>query len=428
MSAGSYVLGPDADGTVLTVDEGRITSCAGTSCAGTSSSQAGTVPAAGAAKDAPSSPAATARTIPCDGLRIVPGRVNAHTHIYSGLAPLGMPDPDDPPQSFVQILERVWWRLDRALDAATLRAAARLYVAESLLHGTTTLIDHHESPNLIEGSLDILADACSDLGMRAVLCYGATERNGGRDEARRGLEECRRLLRSNRRPLVRATVGLHASFTVSDETVREAGALCRDLGAVLHTHTAEDFADVQDAWHRGYEGPLERLLQLDAIPPGSILAHGVYLERAQVLKAAGRGCWIVQNPRSNRGNGVGYPKALKESRRVALGTDGYPSDMVEENQVLAEEAASRGDPREAVAARLPAGRDLAAERFGVSFSMQSGSAADIVIEGPEGPRHVFVDGRLVVEGGRLLTADLDEIRGEAGREAARLWKRLAEVT
>ena len=121
----------------------------------------------------------------------------------------------------------MWWRLDRALDAESLRAAARDYVARALLAGTTTLVDHHESPNLIEGSLSILAEACDDLGVRAVLCYGATERNFGREEAQRGLAECRRVPAS---PLVRGLVGLHASFTVSDETMREAGALARELG------------------------------------------------------------------------------------------------------------------------------------------------------------------------------------------------------
>ena len=107
------------------------------------------------------------------------GRVNAHTHLYSGLAPYGLPPPAVAPTTFVEILERVWWRLDRALDAPTLAAAAELYVAEAVVAGTAGLIDHHESPEFIDGSLDVLADACARFGMPAVLCYGATERNRG---------------------------------------------------------------------------------------------------------------------------------------------------------------------------------------------------------------------------------------------------------
>ena len=326
------------------------------------------------------------------------GFVNAHTHIYSGLAPFGLPAPQPPPENFVQILERVWWRLDRALDERSLRASARYYVADALRLGTSALVDHHESPNFIEGSLDVLADTCQELGMPALLCYGATERNGGREEARRGLAECRRFIRANDRPLVRGVVGLHASFTVSDETIREAGELCAELGTVLHVHLAEDRADVEDAWRRGYEGPLRRLTTLGALPPGSILAHGVHLTASEVMETQARGCWLVQNPRSNRGNRVGYPAALAESSRVALGTDGYQSDPAAERAALLDEARLHGDDLVAAALRGDAGHALLAERFG---------------EAPPAAR-----------AGNL---DIETIGAEAEAEARRLWSRMAEL-
>lgn len=358
------------------------------------------------------------------------GLVNAHTHVYSGLAPLGLPVPDPLPLGLPAILRDVWWRLDRALDEPSLRASARLYVAEALVAGTTVLVDHHESPGFIEGSLDVLADACEELGMRAVVCYGATERNGGRDEARRGLAECRRFITGNRRTLVRGAVGLHASFTVSDDTIREAGALCRDLGAVLHLHVAEDEIDVTDARRLGYEGPVERLLALDALPPGSILAHGVHLSPSQVRMASDHGAWFVQNPRSNRHNRVGYPRALGDGTYVALGTDGFVSDMVIELDVLFSEAEAHGDRHAAVPLRLPSGRALAARFFPGS--------ADTEAEEVEASRcrawataaqervrnHFEVGQHPVVHGGRLLTADIDEIRREAREQADRLWKRM----
>ena len=325
------------------------------------------------------------------------GFVNAHTHIYSGLAPFGMPEPAQPPQNFVQILERIWWKLDRALDARALRASARWYVAEALRLGTVGLVDHHESPDLIEGSLDILADTCQELGMPAVHCFGATERNGGREEAQRGLAECRRFILENTRALVRGVVGLHASFTVSDETVREAGALCRELGTVMHVHMAEDRADVEDALRRRWSGPLERLDMLGALPAGSILAHGVHLTADQVRHAESMGCWLVQNPRSNCGNRVGYAGELKASRRVALGTDGYPSELAAEREALLEEAAKHGDDLDAAARRADAGHILLAERFG----------------GTVPP----------VRAARDL--DLEALRREAALEAPRLWSRMA---
>jgi cytosine/adenosine deaminase-related metal-dependent hydrolase len=397
---GSLTLGPDAGGQVLVTEDGRV-------------------------RGFGSEAAADAGGLPCPGTSLGPGRVNAHTHIYSGLAPLGMPAPEAEPENFLQILERVWWRLDRALDEASLRASARLYAAEALLAGTTSLVDHHESPDFIEGSLDVLADACQELGLRAVLTYGASERNGGREEARRGLAECRRFLESNHRPRVRGLVGLHASFTVSDETCREAGELARALGTGVHVHLAEDGADVEDARRRGWEGPLERLLDLGALPPGSILAHGVHLGAEQVRRAADAGLWLVQNPRSNRGNRVGYPRALAESPRVALGTDGYPARMDEEAVVLRQEAAAHGDDPRAVERRPAAGWQLLAELFGLPFEpLARGAAADAVAWGEGGARHVMVGGRLVVEDGRLRSASVEVIHEEARREASRLWQRM----
>jgi cytosine/adenosine deaminase-related metal-dependent hydrolase len=329
--------------------------------------------------------------------------VNAHTHVYSGLAPFGMPAPEPPPESFLQILERVWWRLDRALDQESLHAAARLYAAESRLLGTDTLIDHHESPSFIEGSLDVIAAACTEFGVRAVLCYGATERNGGRDEARRGLAECRRFIETNEAPDLRGVVGLHASFTVSDETAREAGRLARELGTVVHVHVAEDGCDADDARRRGWPGPLERLLDLGALPPGSLLAHGVHFCADQVRRARDAGLWIVQNPRSNRGNRVGYPAHHGESDRVALGTDGYPSDLAEERRVLLEEAKAHGEDPSVAARRAEAAPRLVAE-------LLEPAAA-----------------RRQAEGLATAGARIDAVREAARREAARLWERMAAL-
>jgi cytosine/adenosine deaminase-related metal-dependent hydrolase len=232
-----------------------------------------------------------------------------------------------------------------------------------------------------------------------VLCYGATERNGGREEARRGLAECRRFIEGNARPLVRGVVGLHASFTVSDDTLREAAALCSELKTVVHVHVAEDLADVIDAQRRGWPGPLERVAELGALPPGSIIAHGVHLDASQVRRCEQMGCWLVQNPRSNRGNRVGYPAALRESQHVALGSDGYPSDMQAEHLALLEDAPRYGDSVAAAVRRAAASHALLAERFGGSVpAMGPGTAVD-----------------------------METLRFEATVEAARLWARMAET-
>ena len=391
----ALVVGPDRCGRIVPIAGGRVVAAA---------------------------PAGAARLSCSDG-EIAPGAVCAHTHLYSGLARYGMPPPEPPPQTFLQILERVWWRLDRALDAASLAAAARDTVARALLAGVTTLVDHHELPNLIEESLPILADACAGLGVRALLCYGASERNFGREEGRRGLEACRGVAAS---PLVRGLVGLHASFTVSDETIREAGALARELGTVVHVHVAEDRADVDDALRRGFAGPLERLLSLDALPSGSILAHGVRLSAEQVRRAAAAGLWFVHNPRSNEGNHVGYAGALSATRRVALGVDGWEPDMATEEAALKRLAAENGDA--GVDGRLAAGHALAAERFGAANDpLDPGSLGDLTVGRDGAVLHVVVGGRVVVDNGVLATGDFERIKAQGRAEAARLWSRMADI-
>ena len=342
--------------------------------------------------------------------------INAHTHLYSGLAPLGMPTPATPPADFVQILEHIWWRLDRAIDAASLRASARYYVAQALLSGTTGLIDHHESPAFIEGSLDVLADACQR-GMRAVLTYGATERNGGRNEAVRGLEECRRFITTNRRPLVEGVVGCTPVHRVRRHDPRGRRALPH-AGVPLHIHLAEDSADGCRREAARLPGPLERLITLDACRRASILAHGVHLTPEEVAQAEAHGAWLVQNPRSNRGNWVGFARHLAEHRHTALGTDGYPSDLWTKRMPWWVEARMHSMLPAVAEVRLAGSEELGRLLFG------EGSSADRVARADGRVMEVEVAGHPVVLEGRLATGDPEEIEAVARTEAARLWERM----
>src|SRR5918994_391445 len=173
--------------------------------------------------------------------------VCAHHHLYSTLA-RGMPAPPRRPARFGEILEQLWWRLDAALDLEMIRAGALLGATEALMSGTTAIIDHHESPNAIEGSLDVIAEACAEVGVRVVCAYGVTDRHGT-EGAQRGLVENERFVRAGGRGLV----GVHAAFTCTDETLEQAAGLARDLGVGVHIHVAEGPVDA-DAGQR-----LERL-------------------------------------------------------------------------------------------------------------------------------------------------------------------------
>src|SRR5262245_27288698 len=235
-----------------------------------------------------------------------PGLVCAHHHLYSALA-RGMPPPPATPTDFHGILEQIWWRLDTALDLDMLRASARLGAVEALLCGTTGIVDHHESPNAIEGSLDVIAEACAEVGVRALCAYGVTDRHGA-DGARRGLAENARFVRAGGRGMV----GVHAAFTCSDDTLQAAAGLARDLGVGVHIHVAEGPADADAA---------ERLQSLAA--DDWLLVHCVLLDRP--LPGT-----IAHNPRSNMNNGVGYARPARWVTDVVLGTDGIGADMLEE--------------------------------------------------------------------------------------------------
>ena len=341
--------------------------------------------------------------------------VDAHAHLARGLCAAGLVPTDAVERGFLTAHRELWWRFDRALDEAALRASVRLAVADALLAGTTGAVDHHESPSCIEGSLDVVADACQELGLRAVLCYAVTERNGGRDEARRGLEESARFLASNDRRLVRGVLGVHASYTVSDETLREIGDVARDLDTVVHVAAAADSADVADARVRGFDGPLQRLLELGALPEGSVVAHAVGLGEREVRLANEHGLWLVQCPRSNARGRSGYPAALHLARRAALGTDGIGGDLVAEAAQLAADAPGREPDPEGCTARLDGGAAILAERFGGAARTP---AAELAIGS------LRVDGCEVVAAGRLVAADGDAIRAEAEVQAGRVLARM----
>ena len=258
------------------------------------------------------------RELDASGCLVLPGLAVAHTHLYSALA-LGMPGPSEPPRSFREILEKVWWRLDAALDEKSLEASAELALLDAALAGVTTVIDHHESPSFIAGSLDVLARASRSVGVKAALCYGATDRHGAQG-AREGLAECERAIRGG----LPATVGLHAGFTVSDETLASAADLAKRTGSWLHVHVAEDRCD---------EGSFERLERAGALGPKAILAHGVHLSADERRRAEEAGAWVVHNPRSNLLNAVGYADPKTLGPRVALGTDGMDADLFAEARV-----------------------------------------------------------------------------------------------
>ena len=365
------------------------------------------------------------RRLDASGCLVMPGLVIAHTHLYAALA-RGMAAPG-PTRSFQEILERVWWRLDAALDEDSLRASAEEALLDAALSGATVVIDHHESPSFIGGSLDVLAQAARTVGVTVALSYGATDRHGPRGAAD-GLAECERAIREG----LPAMVGLHAGFTVSDETLGAAADLARRKGAWLHVHAAEDRCDVES---------FKRLDRVGAIGPRTLLAHGVHLSPGARARVEEAGAWIAHNPRSNLQNAVGYADVRTLGSRVALGTDGMDGDLFTEARVAHLCARKAYGPEGGIdavsllaksqcladAAVGPRPGDWIVLEYDPPTPLTAATLAGHVLFGL-GTRHVrdvVVNGEAIVEGRRSTRVDGARVHARAREQAVRVWERMA---
>lgn len=265
------------------------------------------------------------------GQYVMPGNICAHTHFYGAFA-RGLAIPGDPPKDFPEILERLWWKLDKALTLDDVRYSALVCLVDAVKHGTTTLIDHHASPNAIDGSLDVIAEAVEQAGLRACLCYEVTDRDGP-ERMRAGIAENVRFAKSqisNPKPRIASTFGLHASLTLSDASL-EACRAAHDGG--FHIHVAEHEADEYDSLKKSGTRVVDRLSRLGLLGPQTITAHCVHVDprEAELLKETGT--WVTHQPRSNMNNAVGAADVeglLRLGVKVCLGNDGFSNAMWEE--------------------------------------------------------------------------------------------------
>ncbi|MBF0500042.1 MAG: putative aminohydrolase SsnA [Candidatus Riflebacteria bacterium] len=264
-----------------------------------------------------------------DGRVVTPGLINAHMHLYSTFA-RGITLKDAAPENFPQILERLWWRLDRAIKVEDLELTALIPLMEAARSGVTTLIDHHASPHALGGSLDILKKAFRKCGLRGCLSYEVSDRDGAsRRDA--GLEENANFIRGLRlenEPDIAGMIGLHASFTLEDSTLARAAELMKGLKCGVHIHCAEDKSDLEDARKRGFRSVVDRLHRAGLSGQDSIFAHCVHVDASDIQTLALTRTNVVHNPRSNMNNAVGCANIeamLKEKIPVALGTDGMSS-------------------------------------------------------------------------------------------------------
>jgi len=281
---------------------------------------------------------------------VMPAAICAHTHFYGAFA-RGMAISGVPAASFPQILARLWWPLDRALTLEDVRYSALVYLIDAVRHGVTTLIDHHASANAIEGSLEVIAEVVREVGVRACLCYEVSDRDGPR-AARAGHEENVRfaqMLASEGGADLAASFGLHASLTLSDETLADCVAAARDANVGFHVHAAEGVADQEDSLRKSGKRVIHRLGDAGILGPRTIAAHCVHVDQSEIQRLAETGTWITHQPRSNMNNGVGVApveRMLQAGVNVGLGNDGFSNGMSAEMKAafLVHKLAER-DPR-----------------------------------------------------------------------------------
>jgi len=265
----------------------------------------------------------TDEVIDCKGKLVTKSFAVGHHHVYSALA-RGMGAPKKNPENFVEILKYIWWTLDKCLDEDMIEYSALTTAMACAKAGSTFVIDHHASPFAVKNSLEIIAKAFDKIGVSHLLCYEISDRDE-KEIAENGLEETAKYLQKNQ-----GLVGLHASFTVGDETLKKAVELMQHYNSGIHIHVAEDLSDQNHCLETYKKRVVERLNEFGVLNSSkTILGHCLHLSDKERELIKNSKSWVVQNMESNLNNRVGYFSGIGLGNNIMLGTDGMHSDMLQ---------------------------------------------------------------------------------------------------
>ncbi len=394
----------------------------------------------------------SAEFVDAHGGVIMPGLINAHNHIYSAFA-RGLSIKGYNPHDFNDILEGMWWKIDRLLTKENDRLSAYAVYIDCIKNGVTTVFDHHASYYDIPGSLDMLADAAKDLGVRTSLCYEVSDRDGETKMMESVLENERMILRANadESDMLKGMMGLHAAFTLSDETL----ALCKKHTPSytgFHIHVAEGPGDQIDSLKKYGKRIVERLFELGILGEKTLAIHCVHVSPAEMALLKETGTMVVHNPESNMGNAIGCGPVIRlfqEGILLGLGTDGYTNDMLESYKVgniihkhnLCDPTVAWGE----IPAMLFENNPRIASRFfkrplGV---LKPGAYADVIVtdydpltpmDGSNVNGHILFgmngrsvvttvcNGKVLMKDRKVLVADEKAVMQQCRESAASLWK------
>ncbi len=388
--------------------------------------------------------------IDAKGCVVMPGLICSHTHLY-GIALRGSALNARPPSDFLQILQRIWWPVDEALTNEDAYATTLAACVESLTNGTTCYADTYSAPNAIEGSLDRIAEASNEVGIRGLVSFEATERRSP-EEGTRGLKESLRFVRRKDKGRAMGMISLHAPFTLSDDLISRGAEASKRHRVPLTIHVSEGPNDGYHNMERYGKRSVERLHDVGLLSPRSVLAHCVHLSEREINLVAESSASVAHNPMSNMLNAVGAAPLLQmldHGVNVGLGNDGYVFDMFENMraafllQRVALRNPNRPSPQEVVemctvnAARaygltslgsLEAGKraDVIVVRPTFTATPYSGSVYGYIVNGLSGPnvRDAVVDGQVLMRNRKVLTVDVQKAEARVLKTTARLWERL----
>ena len=385
---------------------------------------------------------------------IMPGLINTHMHLYSTFA-RGLALKDDSPRGFMEILERLWWRLDKVLTLDDVYYSAMVPLIESIKCGTTTIFDHHASPGAVKESLFRIAQVTGDMGVRSCLSYEVSDRDGG-EVTKQGIEENKKFIsycNQSKDSMLKGMFGLHASFTLSDQTLNECKEAVAGLDAGFHIHTAEALADVIHCQNNYGKRVIERLHGFGILGKKTIAAHCVHVNEQEMNLLKESKTNVVHNPESNMGNAVGCAPVIEMLQRgisVGLGTDGYTCDMFESLKVAnilhkhQQQNPSVGWG-EAPDMLFEQNRAIAAAHFEHPLGkITPGAYADVIIVDYNPPTPIdanninshilfgmsgrsvdttIINGRILMEEGKMVGIDEERIMAKARELAIKVWQR-----
>lgn len=275
--------------------------------------------------------------IDAKGQLIMPGMINTHHHIYSAFA-RGMSSTGPAPKNFVDILENMWWKVDKNLELKEIKYSALTTYIESIKNGVTTVFDHHASPMAVKNSLFTIADAAKELGIRTCLCYETSDRDGI-NILEEGIKENTDFIKhynTKDQNMIKGMFGMHASFTLSSESLHKCVKSMEGLDAGYHVHAAEAIDDLKDSQSKYGKRVIERLDEYGILGEKTIAVHCIHVNESEMDILKKNKTQVVHNPESNMGNAVGCSPALEllaKGINVGLGTDGYTNDMFESMKV-----------------------------------------------------------------------------------------------